>query len=183
MKSLLNLSIKIEKPFGNLYRDNTALFVCKTAKGTYLLGEKTGFYPKGIVRFLGGGMEKGHANYLETAQTELEEEIQYRPKAEDLTEFGTVTISAEDKTGTTFNHSIHMFYTELPKSAQLKASDDVTGLAELSLDELKELITTYNNLPKDLWGKEGSLEYLWSDFAQVYGPVHQFAVEYIESIK
>lgn len=71
-----------------------------------------------------------------------------------------------------------MLYTEIPNTVTLTASDDVTGLCELSLDELQELSKRYTTLSKKDIAKEGSLTYSWYDYGQVYGPVHAFAAEY-----
>lgn len=179
MVKKINLKLSIEQPFGNLFRKETVLILCKTHRNTFIMGEKKDFYPKGICRLLGGGVEKDRDNSLiSAAQAELEEEIMYRPPVEALIEFGEVRVTATAKNNKTYKHTVHMFYTQIPQSVLLMANDDVTSLCELSVSELENLAKDYMVLSDELIATEGSLTYSWYDYGQVYGPIHAFAAEY-----
>ena len=53
------IQITIEKPFGNLFRDRCVLIAAFDSNQRLLLGAKPDFYPPGIVRPLGGGVNNG----------------------------------------------------------------------------------------------------------------------------
>ena len=54
-----SIKIKISKPFGNLYRNRCVLVAAFDDSHNLLLGAKPDFYPPGIVRLLGGGVDEG----------------------------------------------------------------------------------------------------------------------------
>lgn len=177
------LDISIQKPFGNLYRAETVLIICHTANNTILLGDKVGFYPKGISRLLGGGVEKEDASLLDAAQSELEEETCYRPSKESLEHIAQFIISARDSQENIYSHTAHVFYCKVPSEINLQASDDVTHITEATIEQLKTLAKKYGSLSKDVSAKDGSLQYSWYDFGQVYAPIHSFAAQYLQELK
>jgi len=179
MKSLI-LNISINKPFGNLFRKETVLIACKTEKNTYLFGEKKGFYPKGISRLIGGGVEKSDSSPKKAAILEIQEETNYKPKNKELISLGTVLIVATDNKKNKYNHKIYIYFLEIHSKIKLKAQDDLTGITELNIKQFEKLIGKYNNLSKENIGKEGGLEFSWYDYGQVYGPVHQFVFDLIK---
>ncbi|MBT4123886.1 MAG: NUDIX hydrolase [Candidatus Pacebacteria bacterium] len=175
------IKIKIEKPFGNLFRKATILVACQTPEKTYLFGEKKDFYPEGIVRLIGGGVEKGDSSPKEAAILELKEEINYKPKLQELKSLGAISITATDNKNKKYNHIIHIYFLQIPPKVNLKAQDDLTGIVELNTKQFEKLIKRYYSLSKKNIRKKGNLEFSWYDYAQVYGPVHQFVFDLLEN--
>jgi 8-oxo-dGTP pyrophosphatase MutT (NUDIX family) len=182
MNKKIKLNLQIEKPFGNLFRKETVLVACKTSKGTFLFGEKKGFYPDGIFRLIGGGVEESDNSLVEAAKAEVKEETGFETKISDLIELGMVDIRATDEEQKKYHHMIHLFFLKIPENEKLKANDDLTNIIELNLEQTKKLVEKYKNIPKNSRGMEGGLEFSWYDYAQVYGPVHQFVLEKIQQI-
>lgn len=177
------LNLSIEKPFGNLFRAETVLIICHTANNTILLGDKVGFYPEGISRLLGGGVEKSDTSLVDAAQSELEEETCYRPSKKSLKHVAQFVISARDSQKKRYSHTAHVFYCKIPPEVTVQASDDVTHISEATVDQLKTLAQKYSTLSKEAIASDGSLQYSWYDFGQVYAPIHSFAAQYIQELK
>lgn len=177
----LVLNLKIEQPFGNLFREKTVLVACRTHGGKYLFGEKKNFYPNGIVRLIGGGVDKNDKTTLAAAQRELEEEIKYKPSENELSLLGIVNVLAKDNKSSVYNHKVYIYNLNLPESVFIEANDDLSGICELDINEIRSLLNTYKNLPKTLMGSEGNLNFRWYDFAQLYGPLHQFVFDSLKT--
>jgi 8-oxo-dGTP pyrophosphatase MutT (NUDIX family) len=177
----LQLNFQVENPFGNLFRKETVLIACETSGHAYLLGAKQGFYPDGIVRLIGGGVEESDASLLAAVQAELEEEISYKPAEEEIHELGTVVAHATDTSGREYNHTAHLYHVVLPPTATITPKDDITGIQELSIEGIEQLAGEYMRLPQDLLGHEGTLTFSWHDFGKLYGPLHFFTAQLLRS--
>lgn len=173
------LNIEITAPFGNLYRDRTVAIGVKDAQGNILLGAKEGFYPPGISRLLGGGIDEGEAPDV-AARRELSEELNLVTLDDTYTleEVSKISISAVCPDNTEYNTEIWMYFVDIG-DLQVKASDDVTSLVKTDLDGLKELADRYSALSETLWykGKEG--EFCWADYGKVYGKIHMIMWGYL----
>jgi ADP-ribose pyrophosphatase YjhB (NUDIX family) len=177
----INLDIKVEKPFGNLFRKKVALIVVENADGDFLVGTKPYQYPPTITRILGGGVDEGEPEN-DAAVRELSEELGVTIDTSDLTPLLVIATNAEDAEGKHYTHETYIYYANIG-NAEYKPGDDVKAIVKLSLDELYALGESYEALPDTLWynGREGS--YSWSDYAKLYGPVHKLSVEEIRSLK
>lgn len=65
----------VAEPFGNLkFRDRTVLVLCRDREGNFLLGAKPTYFPEGIVRMLGGGVDDDET-VADAAKREVREEM------------------------------------------------------------------------------------------------------------
>ncbi|MDQ6985041.1 MAG: NUDIX domain-containing protein [Candidatus Dojkabacteria bacterium] len=78
-----DIKVKIQLPYGNLFRKRHTLIVCKDLDGKFLLGNKPDFFPEGITRFLGGGIDEGEEE-ASSAARELSEELGIIASTSDL---------------------------------------------------------------------------------------------------
>lgn len=177
----INLDIKVEKPFGNLFRKKVALIVVENADGEFLVGTKPYQYPPTITRLLGGGVDEGESE-VAAAVRELSEELGVTLDASQLTPLLVVAVNAEDAEGKSYTHETHIYYTNIG-NAEYEPGDDIKVIVKLSLDELYALGEVYDNLPETLWynGSEGL--YSWRDYGKLYGPVHKLASEATRELK
>ncbi len=170
----LNLDL-VSEPFENLrYRDRTVLVLCKDRKGKYILGTKKDFYPEGITRLLGGGVDKNE-EVASAAIREIKEEVGISTNIKELIELVEVDVSGvlEDKTYRTL---IYVYYLN-SKNDDYLASDDVSEIVKLSESEYRNLIKRFKELKSDYFYDDGDLRFSWGDFGKVYGFVHQKVLE------
>lgn len=177
----ISLDIKVEKPFGNLFRKKTALVVVENADGDFLVGAKPYQYPPTITRLLGGGVDEGEPEDV-AAVRELSEELGVTIDSSELTPLLAITVNAEDAEGKHYKHEAYIYYVNIGETPY-EPGDDIKNIVKLSLDELYALGEAYEALPETLWykGREGT--YSWSDYAKLYGPVHKLSAEEVRSLK
>ncbi|PID33116.1 hypothetical protein CR969_02465, partial [Candidatus Saccharibacteria bacterium] len=158
-----NINIKIQQAFGNLYRDRCALIAAKDADGKVLIGAKPYFFPEGITRLLGGGVDDGEDINVAAAR-ELEEELGIKVSPDDLeliTRFDTHAVDAEGKE---FDNQTYLFSVDVADKPY-KPGDDVKQIIPLSKAEMYELADKFEKLPADSWhesAKEG--KFSWHDY-------------------
>lgn len=181
MTKHINLDIKVEKPFGNLFRKKVALIVVENMDGDFLVGTKPYAYPPTITRLLGGGVDEGELED-DAAVRELNEELGVAIDSSKLTPLLVITVNAEDAEGKHYKHETYIYYVNIGDT-QYEPGDDIKAIVKLSLDGLYALGEAYEALPETLWynGREGS--YSWSDYAKLYGPVHKLSAEEIRTLK
>lgn len=175
------LDIKVEKPFGNLFRKKTALLVIETADGDFLVGAKPYQYPPTITRLLGGGVDDGESEN-DAAVREIREELGVTLDTSQLTPILVVSVNAEDSEGNHYTHDAYIYYVNIEHS-QYEPGDDIKAIVKLGLDDLYALGEAYDNLPETLWynGSEGF--YSWRDYGKMYGPVHKLVSEVVRELK
>jgi len=173
------LNIKIAAPFSNLHRDETVLVGVSDVWGNILLGAKEGFYPPGIVRLLGGGIDKGEAPNV-AATRELSEELNIAVLQDDhdLEPVAKVSVRATDEHGAEYNTIIWIFYIDIG-DIEVRAGDDVTNVIRMDLLGLRQLADSYNALSETLWYKGIEGEFCWADYGKVYGKVHLLMWEHL----
>ncbi len=175
-----HLDIKIQKAFGNLYRKKLALIAVRDLDGKILIGSKPNFFPEGISRMLGGGIQEDEDERL-GALRELEEELGVTATVDELKPLLQINVHAEDKDGNIFDNSTFIYFYQL-KDNNYKAGDDVKSIVKLTVDELYELGEKYEALAGDNWynGIEG--KHSWGDYGKVYGPIHKYTAEKIRQL-
>lgn len=171
----INLNIKINSPFGNLYRKRLTLIAVKDNEGNVLVGSKPNFYPDGIYRLVGGGVDEGEEP-IYGARRELNEELNIDAKIEDLIPLLQVNVQATDDSGKVFVNSNFIYLYNL-KDEKYKAGDDIKGIIKLSAGELFKLGERYENLSEDDWFRNEMENYNWKDYGKVYGPIHKLVAE------
>ena len=174
-----NLNINIVSPFGNLYRKKLALIAVKDSEGNILVGAKPHFYPVGIYRLIGGGVDENEEP-IEGAKRELFEELGIDANQEDLTPLLQVNVHATDEKGKVYENSNFIYFYKL-KDNKYKAGDDTKFVIKLSLDGLYKLGEKYENLSENDWFRNEMEQYNWKDYGQVYGPIHKLVAEKLKS--
>lgn len=167
----VELKIKVEKPFGNLFRRECVLLAVFDHENKLLMGEKPQFYPPMITRLLGGGVGDGEAS-KSAAVRELAEELNVKVVESELRKRAVFTIHAIDADGNSYNNSTYL-YSVYIGAQEYKAGDDVKFISKFNQDDLRILVKSYASLSKTLWYKGAEGEFSWYDYAQVYGPIHK----------
>lgn len=162
----------VAEPFSNLrYRDRTVLIVCRDNKGNFLLGSKGDHYPEGIVRLMGGGVDKDES-VLEAATREIKEEMGITVSEAELVELVEIKVtgSYEDQT---YNTSIFVCFLNSTRDDYL-AGDDVYDIVSYSEIEFRKLIKNFLEL-SDV--RDDLIKFSWMDYGKVYGFTHQIALD------
>jgi len=162
-------------PFGNLrFRDRTALILCRDEAGKLLLGREDGFYPQGIFRMIGGGIDDGEA-VLDGTIREVKEELGIDVKKDELVELAEVELEGVFQE-TVYTTKIFVYYLKVTL-AECVASDDVSELISCTEVEYRELVNRFFELRDDHIYKKDDLEFSWGDYGRAYGFVHQLALD------
>ena len=165
-----NLNFSIIKAFKNLKRDKTVNVVLKNHENKYVLGAKPQYYPKGIYRLLGGGVDSGES-VQKAAVREIREEIGVDLSPGTIEHIGTLDVSARDSVGKNYSTIIELVFINTQIS-DYKISDEIGGFIELDEQEFTEMIKRYENLSNGL-----SPDMNWGDYGKVYAEVHRIALE------
>ncbi|MDQ3008867.1 MAG: NUDIX domain-containing protein [bacterium] len=160
-------------------RKNHVLIVVMTPSGKFLLGKKS-IYPEGISRLLGGGMDEGEEPAAAAAR-ELAEETGIR--ADQVTLLFLTTVKAEldlppqnHPSHVTFVTHIFMYQAAVES---LTGHDDVESVVSLDTEAFEKLISKYQQLSPMI----ETPDFAWSDYGQVYGPIHQIAFDCVNKTK
>jgi hypothetical protein len=175
-----NLDIKIQKAFGNLHRKKHALIAVRDLENNILVGTKPSFYPEGISRMIGGGIDESEDECVGAAR-ELEEELSIKAAVNELIPLLQVNVHAEDLEGEIFENSTYIYFYQL-KDNKYKAADDIESIVKLSLEGLKELGDKFERLDEDNWYKGVEGTFGWEDYGKMYGPIHKFTAIMIKEL-
>lgn len=162
-------------PFGNLrFRDRTALILIRDETGKLLLGREDNFYPSGIFRMIGGGIDVGET-VIDGTIREIKEELGLNVKNDELIELAEVDLegSFQEKVYIT---KIFVFYLKV-NLADCVASDDVSELVSCTEDEYISLVERFFDLRDDHIYKKNDFEFSWGDYGKAYGFIHQLALD------
>lgn len=165
------IQITIEKPFGNLFRDRCVLIAAFDSNQRLLLGAKPDFYPPGIVRLLGGGVNNGE-QVNDAMFRELAEETGASVPQSKIHILCKFIIQATDSQGKVYRNETYVAYVD-GKLKSANPGDDVKQLVAYTRHDLHELINAYERLNRNLWYKGIEGEFSWYDYAQVYAPIHR----------
>jgi HAD superfamily phosphoserine phosphatase-like hydrolase len=169
------LKVKIQKVLGNIARKRHVLVVCRDTAGKFLLGHKPHFYPKGIYRFIGGGVGKDEKP-KQAAVRELKEELGVSVREEKLTSLAKVIVEAETK-DQSYTFTTYLYFLQLGL-LEIKPGGEIVGVARLTLKDLVGLAGRFEDLDENLWFKsEDGYSHSWGDYGKVYGPIHRIAYE------
>jgi ADP-ribose pyrophosphatase YjhB (NUDIX family) len=147
---------------------DTVAILLRNGQGQWVLGKKTSFYPEGIARMVGGGMDQDK-NPSTAAVRELREETGLVVEEEKLVPLVHAEVTATLADGTKHVVSIFVFY--LQTTQPLMPADDVDGFAFLSDRELLTQVDRYLALPEDALVRPGE-QFSWAHYGQIWGPVH-----------
>lgn len=170
------LNLKLQYSIGNLHRKRHVLLVIRDKNGRILVGHKPDFYPEGITRLPGGGINDNETP-AEGALREAKEELGVDFTGNDLVFIGEVKIHAEAENGE-YDLVTYLYFIQL-KDQACTAGDDVAAFSALTVDELFALVEAYNSLSKDSWFIDGDYRHCWQDYGKVYGPIHKIAANWL----
>ena len=177
----LPVELSIKEPFGLLKREvDTVVVLARDNKGLWLLGEKSHFYPEGIVRMLGGGMDANEGNPLIAIQRELQEETGVEIDEDKLVPLIHAEIIGKLPANGIAKASVFVFYVQLPGSEV--AADDISGFARYTDQELLALVQRYEQLPSDIVIRGDEPDATWADYGKVWGPIHKSAFERVKEL-
>jgi 8-oxo-dGTP pyrophosphatase MutT (NUDIX family) len=165
----ISLELQLQTLPPIMERGRHVLILVHNGKGHFLLGEKH-IYPEGIVRMVGGGVE-GDEIWEVAAAREVQEELGVTVEPSALTPLAEITAHIRvAEREVTFTTCLFEWVTD--DLSQFKGSDDLDGLRILNMDEMVELIGRYGQLSKEIED-----DFCWYDYGQLYGRVHQLALE------
>ncbi len=175
----LPIELDLKAPFGLLKRGmDTAVVLVRNKNGQWVLGRKDSFYPEGIVRMIGGGMDDG--NPLGDIQRELKEELAVEVEEDRLKPLIHAEIIGRLPDGEQVTTSVFVFY--LMTYESLVAGDDLSGLAYLSDHDMHDLIGRYGRLPESGVIRKDEPDGTWADYGKIWGPIHAAALERVKEL-
>lgn len=168
-----NLNL-VAEPFANLkYRDRTVLLLFRNSQGKYIFERASTYYPDGISRLLGGGVDKGE-EVINAAIREMKEETGIDLNRDELDELVQINVEGVYKTAL-YKTQIFVYFLNSRKD-NFKEGYDASDLIAYSEDEYKELVKRYLQLKADQLKTEGDNTFSWGDYGKVYGFVHEVAL-------
>jgi 8-oxo-dGTP pyrophosphatase MutT (NUDIX family) len=153
------------------------MIVLRNKKGNFILGAKN-IYPKGIYRFVGGGVDDD--TFEQAAIRELREELEIDVSANQLTPLAKCIVNVTDGSEKVYFETV-LYLINLDRQ-KLQPSDDLDGIVELTKEEILQLAEQYKHLPTeliDLGGKNPGI-FRWSDYGIFMSEVHKIAMELVE---
>jgi ADP-ribose pyrophosphatase YjhB (NUDIX family) len=170
--------VVINNPIGNLYRKNHVLVLVVDKDKNFILGKKKDFYPENISRMLGGGINTGE-DPVQSAKREIKEELTLDIPVNSFKLLGNVITQALTTEGN-MEMQTWIYSVELPDIVGIKPSDDISGVQFFTYKQYVDLIQTMSSLSGEFITNKFS--FLWSDWGKIYGPIHQYGLEWYTNI-
>ena len=170
---VIYVNIRVDQAFGNLYRKRCVLIAVKGGDGKILTGAKPAFFPPGITRLLGGGVDEGE-EVEQAASRELNEELGVVISVDRLVPLAQFNTSAIDKDEREFYNETFLFGVDIGEAAY-RPGDDVKQIVAASKEELNALATAYGELPPSLWYRGSEGDFSWHDYGKLYSIIHRTA--------
>ncbi|HCQ31220.1 TPA: hypothetical protein DIU27_02470 [Candidatus Collierbacteria bacterium] len=162
-------------PFENLrYRDRTVLILGKDDQEKFILGDKKGFYPEGIVRMIGGGINDDE-DVLSAAVRETEEELGIKEPVDRFVPLVQVNVEGAFE-GEKFTHVVYVYFLPLTDK-ELVSGDDVSDVVRMDEKGYRQLVTNYFKLASDNFFEHQRGKFSWGDYGKVYGFIHEAALD------
>jgi len=149
------------------------LVLIKLEDNRFVFGRKQGFYPDTIVRFAGGGVKEGESA-LDAGVREINEELGVGLLKSQLKPLVRVVTEADTTEGF-ISMVTTVFAVTLPSKTYFLPADDLTGIAELSLQEFEKLIENMMTLSGTF--ETEAFSFQWRDWGKIYGFIHGVALE------
>lgn len=167
-------AVIIHEPFGNLFRAKHVLILIRDPDGLFILGDKPSFYPEGIVRLIGGGVND-EESFSEAAIRELKEEGHLKKSATELYPLAMVITDAE-AAKQHFKLTTSIYFLQL-HGENVTPGGDIRRIVRLDDRGMRRLIKKYHDLDDNNWyhGPEGN--HSWGDYGKVYGFLHKIALK------
>jgi len=158
-------------------RNRHVVVLLQDLSDRFVLGQKK-VYPKGIVRMVGGGVEK-YEPFFKAATREVYEELNYYISRKDLTELAQVVARITDDQGQVITFRTAIYFAQLERKP-ISPSDDLDGIVRLTEPEYLHLIQQYKRLSKEI---DPAFNFSWYDWGQLYSYIHQVAWEELQTLK
>jgi 8-oxo-dGTP pyrophosphatase MutT (NUDIX family) len=178
MPTKLSNHFVIQKPIGNLYRPKHAYILIADNDNQYYFGEKKNFYPDGIYRLIGGGLD-GDEEPLLGAFRELEEETGLKPDPVNIVNIAEIEITASTLEGQK-SMTAYLYYYKLQDDDKMVPADDISNIKSMTKDEFLDLITKFKDLNGEFCNDDR--RFAWQDYGQIYGYIHQIAYDFINEL-
>ncbi len=108
---------------------------------------------------------------------EFQEEIGFAPQKAKLHSLAQIITSGKFN-NKHYQNTTYLYSYLLADNEQVMPGDDITDLHVITQEELQDLINHYYSLGKDDWLLEkGSKIHCWYDYGQMYGFIHQVALD------
>jgi 8-oxo-dGTP pyrophosphatase MutT (NUDIX family) len=157
----------------NLKREGYALFAPINEDGQIGLGAKTKWYPEGIYRLAGGGIDKGE-DPAESAIRELKEELSINTDISELIPLIEIIIDADTEEGN-FKESFHCYAIKVSQS-EVTAGDDIDGVKFMTKDEYEKLNSKFESMDVELKNVTWDIE-RWKDYGTLFGTIQRIVGE------
>lgn len=174
MNNPLIEKVVINNPIGNLYRKRHVLVLVINKDTNFILGKKKDFYPDHVARMLGGGI-KDNEEPKAAAKREIEEELLVDIPNESFKELFSVITRATTSEGD-MEMQTWVYSVRLPDLADIKPSDDITGIQVFTEGQYENLVNNIMNLSGEFVTEKFS--FLWADWGKIYGPIHKYALDH-----
>jgi 8-oxo-dGTP pyrophosphatase MutT (NUDIX family) len=152
-------------------RGEHAMIVVRDNEGRFILGQKK-IYPKGIVRFVGGGIEKDE-DPLTGAHRELLEETGIYANEKELKELVKITSNISEDGKKNYIFTVYLYLIEIDLRG-IRPSSDLDNVVRLTEAELEDLVIKYSTLSKKL---DPKVNFSWYDYGQLFGSIHRIGLE------
>lgn len=155
------------------------MVVVRDKNGDYLLGSKK-VYPEGVVRFIGGGLDKNEKP-IDGAVRELKEELGIELDEQTLKPLANITATIQGMPGT-YRFETYLYQTNIG-DRKVEVGSDLDDIRRLSVEEMNELIARYRKLPDELVTLEDRYtdQFRWSDYGKLFGPIHRIGLTLTQS--
>jgi hypothetical protein len=173
MNNSITEKVVIKNPIGNLYRKRHVLVLVVDKDSNFILGKKKGFYPDHVARMLGGGINDNEDPKV-AAKREIEEELLVNIPIESFKELCSVITQASTSEGD-MEMQTWVYSVKLPDSADVKPSDDITGIQIYTQEQYEKLLKDISDLSGEFITEKFS--FLWTDWGKIYGPIHKYALD------
>ena len=167
----------VSEPFANLkYRDRTVLILFRNSQAQFLFEKASNYYPKGIARLLGGGVNPEETT-IDAAIREIKEETGMSINPAELIELVQVNVEGTYKFKT-HKTKIFVYFLKATQDAFKEGYDTkASDIVAYSEDEYTEQVKRFLELKSEnLCNEQGNI-FSWGDYGKVYGFVHQVALD------
>jgi 8-oxo-dGTP pyrophosphatase MutT (NUDIX family) len=167
------VKLKLKTAPDNLKREGYALFAPINEHGQIGLGTKTKWYPEGIYRLAGGGIDKDEVP-AESAVRELKEELNIDANISNLIPLAEIVIDAGTEEGN-FKESFHCYAIKV-RQAEVTAGDDIDGVRFMTKDEYADLNSKFESMDIELKNSTWNIE-KWRDYGTLFSTIQRIVGE------
>jgi 8-oxo-dGTP pyrophosphatase MutT (NUDIX family) len=174
-----DIETKVRLPFGNLYRPQSVLLACFNNDGQVAVAGKSNYYPQGIMRLPGGGVEVGET--IERAsRREALEELTIDPAECGLVEIASkvkIRATATDLKDQGFQTEVYTVACQVNDCHPI-AGSDINSLAWLDQRQFRSLVSRMEKLDQKLQRASDGEKFFWADYGRIYGQIHLATLEW-----